>query len=48
MASLTTALFSEINYWAVIVAGLLTFFLGGLWYSPAMFDGLDDRQWLQR
>jgi hypothetical protein len=23
----------EINYWAVLIAGLATFFLGGLWYS---------------
>lgn len=30
--------FSHINYWAVIVAALVTFFLGGLWYSPAMFE----------
>ncbi|MBX2965841.1 MAG: DUF1761 domain-containing protein [Cyclobacteriaceae bacterium] len=26
-----------INYWAVLVAGLSTFLIGGLWYSPAVF-----------
>ncbi len=35
---LSLGLFSHINYWAVIVAGLLTFFIGGLWYSPALFE----------
>jgi hypothetical protein len=24
---------SAINYWAVLAAGLATFFLGGLWYT---------------
>jgi Protein of unknown function (DUF1761) len=24
---------SQINYWAVLVAGFVTFFLGGLWYT---------------
>jgi hypothetical protein len=27
----------EINYIAVLVAGLSAFMLGGLWYSPALF-----------
>lgn len=27
----------EINYFAVIVAALSTFLIGGLWYSPAVF-----------
>jgi hypothetical protein len=31
--------FAEINYLAVVVAGLATFFLGGLWYS-ALFAKL--------
>ena len=29
--------FSSINYFAVIVAALSTFLLGGLWYSPMLF-----------
>ena len=28
---------SNINYFAVIVAALSTFLLGGLWYSPLLF-----------
>jgi len=28
---------SEINPWAVLVAALSCFLLGGLWYSPALF-----------
>jgi len=31
----------EINYWAVLAAGLLTFFIGGLWYT-ALFG----KQWV--
>jgi hypothetical protein len=27
----------QLNYWAVLVAALSTFFVGGLWYSPAVF-----------
>lgn len=26
-----------INYWAILVAALSTFVIGGLWYSPAVF-----------
>ena len=26
-----------INYWAIFVAALSTFVIGGLWYSPAVF-----------
>lgn len=29
--------FSTINYFAVFVAALSTFILGGLWYSPMLF-----------
>ena len=29
--------FSSINYFAVVVAALSTFILGGLWYSPMLF-----------
>lgn len=28
---------SQLNYWAILVAALSTFLLGGLWYSPAVF-----------
>jgi hypothetical protein len=27
----------QLNYWAVLVAALSTFLLGGIWYSPAVF-----------
>jgi hypothetical protein len=27
----------QLNYWAVLVAALSTFLLGGVWYSPAVF-----------
>ncbi|HEY3403185.1 MAG TPA: DUF1761 domain-containing protein [Ohtaekwangia sp.] len=26
-----------LNYWAVLVAALSTFLIGGIWYSPAVF-----------
>jgi len=32
----------EVNYLAVLVAGLVIFLLGGLWYSPAVFS----KRWL--
>jgi hypothetical protein len=28
---------SAVNYWAVLVAGIVYFLLGGLWYSKALF-----------
>jgi surface polysaccharide O-acyltransferase-like enzyme len=28
----------QVNYLAVLVAGLVIFMLGGLWYSPALFS----------
>lgn len=28
---------SQINWWAVIVAAVSSFLLGGVWYSPALF-----------
>jgi hypothetical protein len=28
---------SQLNIWAVLVAALSTFLIGGLWYSPAIF-----------
>ncbi|MBT8078594.1 MAG: DUF1761 domain-containing protein [Gammaproteobacteria bacterium] len=40
MDIISTNLFSQVNYWAVVVAALVTFFLGGLWYSPALFEEL--------
>ena len=27
----------KLNIWAVLVAALSTFLIGGLWYSPALF-----------
>jgi len=27
----------NVNYWAVLVAGVVYFVLGGLWYSPLLF-----------
>ena len=32
----------QVNYLAVLVAGLVIFLLGGLWYSPALFA----RKWV--
>ncbi len=29
---------SEMNYWAILTAGLSAFLLGGLWYSPVLFQ----------
>lgn len=34
---------ASINYWAVLVAAVASFLLGGLWYSPVMFQ----RCWMQ-
>ena len=28
---------SSLNYWAILVAAVSTFLIGGLWYSPMMF-----------
>ena len=28
---------SQLNYWAIGVAALSTFLIGGIWYSPIMF-----------
>ncbi|MEX0686496.1 MAG: DUF1761 domain-containing protein [Balneolales bacterium] len=28
---------STINYWAILVASITAFVIGGLWYSPALF-----------
>ena len=30
----------QLNYWAILVASLSTFLIGGLWYSPALFGKL--------
>lgn len=32
-----TAVFAEINFLAVLVATILAFVIGGLWYSPLLF-----------
>ncbi len=34
----------EINYLAVVVAALGSFLLGGLWYSPALFGKVWQRE----
>lgn len=34
---------STINYWAVLVAALASFLIGGAWYSPALFA----RAWME-
>lgn len=31
---------STLNWWAVLVAALSTFLIGGLWYSPVLFGKL--------
>ena len=28
---------STINWWAVLIAGLSAFVVGGIWYSPGLF-----------
>lgn len=33
----------EINIWATIVAGISSFVLGGLWYSPVLFG----KKWIK-
>lgn len=33
----------EINVWAVLVAALANFLVGGIWYSPALFQ----RSWMR-
>lgn len=33
----------ELNYWAVLLAALSSFMLGGIWYSPWLFG----RVWLE-
>lgn len=35
---------SAINYWAVLIASLSIFALGGLWYSPKVFGGIWQRE----
>jgi hypothetical protein len=34
----------EINVWAVLVAAVATFFIGGLWYSPVLFARVWQRE----
>ncbi|GMM84328.1 DUF1761 domain-containing protein [Pseudoalteromonas sp. MTN2-4] len=34
---------AELNYWAILLAALSSFMLGGLWYSPMLFG----RTWLE-
>ena len=30
----------HLNYWAILVAAVSAFLVGGLWYSPIMFEAL--------
>lgn len=39
MSGLSLEVFSQLNYWAILVSGLLAFTIGGIWYSPALFEG---------
>ena len=34
---------AELNYWAILLAALSSFMLGGLWYSPVLFG----KTWLE-
>ena len=34
---------AEVNYWAILLAALSSFMLGGLWYSPVLFG----KTWLE-
>ena len=34
---------AELNYWAILLAALSSFMLGGLWYSPVLFG----KVWLE-
>ena len=31
--------FHTLNFWAILVAALSAFLIGGLWYSPVLFGG---------
>ena len=35
---------SAVNIWAVLVAAVSSFLLGGLWYSPVLFHNLWNRE----
>lgn len=35
---------AEINYWAVLVAAVSAFMLGGIWYSPMLFGSTWQRE----
>lgn len=39
MKYISIDLLSQVNYWAVLTSGLVAFILGGLWYSPVLFEG---------
>ncbi|MBL8993738.1 MAG: DUF1761 domain-containing protein, partial [Spirochaetia bacterium] len=39
-----SASFSALNYWALFASSLLTFLIGGLWYSPVLFGKLWQRE----
>src|SRR5579871_3501438 len=35
---------NEINIWAALLAAVLSFFLGGIWYSHRVFGGVWNRE----
>lgn len=38
---------STLNWFAVVVAAISNFLIGGLWYSPILFwQGMDEREQL--
>ena len=39
--------FHGLNYWAVLVAAIAAFVLGGLWYAPFLFGGsVEEGEWI--
>lgn len=39
MSGFSFEVFGQLNYWAIVVSGLVAFTIGGLWYSPVLFEG---------
>ena len=39
MSGFSLEVFGQLNYWAILVSGLVAFTIGGLWYSPVLFEG---------
>ena len=40
MTTFSLSALVEINYWAVLVAAVVAFALGGLWYSPVLLESV--------